>query len=456
MRRLQALLGADRAIFYTILWRACSAVVAPVNLVFVTTFLSPVTQGFFYTFSSILALQVVFELGLSQLIMQFTSHERSQLHWLLNKTLGGDQRAKSRLASLLRSSLIWYATAAVLVLLLVLPAGFWLFGLRPVAGESVGWQLPWTLFVLVSAVVFALLPLLAVLEGCGLVADIALMRLGQIVVGSPLMWVVLSQGKGLFALVAVKGVEVVWTLGWLVHRHRAVIRDLVWHTRLSALISWPKEVWPVQWRTALTWVSSLLITPLFNPLLFALDGPEEAGRMGLSISIISMINTVGLAWINTKAPTFGILIARRRFRELDELFFPALWKSLMAVVCGGASALAGTLALYAVGHPWSTRILAPTALALLAITSVLLHLIYSQAVYLRAHKAEPFVGIAVAVGAATGITSYVLGAAYGAIGICAGYLACTAIYLAVGNRIFQQRRHQWHSYPLPGFSQVSN
>jgi hypothetical protein len=445
----------DRAVFYTILWRSWSALVAPLNLLFVTSFLTPIAQGFFYTFGSILALQIIFELGLTQLILQFTSHERSLLNWLPGGILAGDPRAKSRLASLLRSSMIWYGAAAVLVILIVLPAGFLLFGLRSAESPSVMWRLPWVLFVSLSAVSFALLPVVAVLEGCGLVAEIALMRFGQVTTSTLLMWAVLWRGGALLALVAVKAAEVAWTLGWIVRRRRAVVHDLLLTPHHEDRIDWRDEVWPLQWRTALTWISSILITPLFNPLLFAFRGPAEAGRMGLSISIIAAINTVGLAWINARAPTFGMLIARQRFEDLDHIFFPALFRSTAVVMLGGVGVLLGTIYLHGAGHPWSARILDPSTLALLLITSVVLHLIYSEAVYLRAHKAEPFVVVAVVTSLATGVSSYLLVKSHGAAGISAGYLVCMAVYLAVGSLIFQQKRREWHEPALPPFSEIS-
>jgi hypothetical protein len=445
----------DRAVFYTVLWRSWSALVAPLNLLFVTSFLTPIAQGYFYTFGSILALQIIFELGLTQLILQFTSHERSLLNWLPDGTLAGDPRAKSRLASLLRSSMIWYGAAALLVILIVLPAGFLLFGLRSAESPSVMWRLPWILFVSLSAVSFALLPVVAVLEGCGLVAEIAIMRFGQITTATLLMWAVLWRGGALLALVAVKAAEVAWTLGWIVRRRRAVVRDLLRTPHQVDRIDWRDEVWPLQWRTALTWISSILITPLFNPLLFAFRGPAEAGRMGLSISIIAAINTVGLAWVNARAPTFGMLIARGRFEDLDRIFFPALFRSTAVVVFGGIAVLLGTIYLHGAGHAWSSRILDPSTLALLLITSVLLHLIYSEAVYLRAHKAEPFVVVAVVTSLATGISSYLLGKSHGAAGISTGYLICMAAYLAVGSIIFQQKRREWHQPALQQLTEVS-
>jgi hypothetical protein len=94
-------------------------------------------------------------------------------------------------------------------------------------------------------------------------------------------------------------------------------------------------------------------------------------------------------------------------------------------------------------------------LALLLITSVVLHLIYSEAVYLRAHKAEPFVVVAVVTSLATGVSSYLLVKSHGAAGISAGYLVCMAVYLAVGSLIFQQKRREWHEPALPPFSEIS-
>jgi hypothetical protein len=451
---LKQALGMDRAVFYTVLWRSWSALVAPINLLFVTSFLTPVAQGFFYTFGSILALQIIFELGLSQLILQFTSHERSRLNWTPDQTLTGDPQAKARLASLLKSSARWYGTAAVLVVLLVLPAGFLLFGMRQEETHAVMWRLPWLLFVLLSAVSFALLPLVAILEGCGRVAEIALMRFGQIATATLLMWAVLWQGGALLALVAMKVTEVAWTAG-IVFRRRALFRDLLATPPQHGRIEWRDEIWPVQWRTALTWVSSILITPLFNPLLFAFRGPAEAGRMGLSISIIAAINTVGLAWINARGPTFGMLIARRKFEDLDSIFFPALFKSSAVVVTGCVVVFLGALYLQASGHPWGARIVAPATLLVLLITAIVLHLIYAEAVYLRAHKAEPFVVVAVVVSLATGVSSYFLARSQGASGIAAGYLVWMTMYLIAGTYIFQQKRREWHASPARQLSEVA-
>jgi len=58
-------MGVDRAIFFTVLTRGWNASAGLVTIFLVSHFLSPVLQGYYYTFYSLIALQVFAELGLT-------------------------------------------------------------------------------------------------------------------------------------------------------------------------------------------------------------------------------------------------------------------------------------------------------------------------------------------------------------------------------------------------------
>ncbi len=45
-------------------------------------------------------------------------------------------------------------------------------------------------------------------------------------------------------------------------------------------ISWRREVWPFQWKIAVSWLCDYFIFQLFTPVLFAFRGPVEAGQDG--------------------------------------------------------------------------------------------------------------------------------------------------------------------------------
>ena len=59
-------LESDRAVGFTVLGRCLGGAVGlHVTLFLMTRFMSPVLQGYYYTFGSVLALAIFFELGLS-------------------------------------------------------------------------------------------------------------------------------------------------------------------------------------------------------------------------------------------------------------------------------------------------------------------------------------------------------------------------------------------------------
>ncbi|MDQ2801051.1 MAG: hypothetical protein M3Y13_15570, partial [Armatimonadota bacterium] len=194
---LQAV-GIDRAVGFTLISRSWLALSGLVSVLLLTRFLNPFQQAFYFGFVDVLALQVFFELGLSTVILQFASHERAKLEWTPAGLLEGDPIAKSRLALLLRFSLVWYGVVAVLVALLLLPGGFLFFSRHQPPGVSLAWQLPWLWIVLVTAGSLALSPMISLLEGCGLVAEIAGVQLVQNMIGSVLFWLTLLCHWGLY------------------------------------------------------------------------------------------------------------------------------------------------------------------------------------------------------------------------------------------------------------------
>ena len=134
-----------------------------VTLLLVVRFLSPDEQGYYYTFASLLAMQVLFELGMSFVVMQFASHEMAQLTWVHEGIVEGDKLAKGRLRSLLVLVTKWYGVIAVLIVVVILPAG-WIFFSVTYPQSKVNWQIAWIWLVLAAAINICFMPLLALLE----------------------------------------------------------------------------------------------------------------------------------------------------------------------------------------------------------------------------------------------------------------------------------------------------
>jgi len=458
IRRLLGAWGLDRAISFSVLERLWLVLSGPISILMLTRFLSRQEQGFYYTFSNLLGLQTFLELGLGYVIFQFTSHEKARLEWNGRGLLEGDPSAKTRLSLLLRLAMVWYLGIAVLAACVLLPAGLFFFGHHNVAGVS--WRTPWVWVTLVAALDLLFTPLISLIEGCGLVSETALIRVMQAVVSSLLTWALLFVGWKLQASPVGYALGVGCKIIWLWTRQRRWLLDLGrFAPRASALknisakeegaLDWKREVWPFQWRTALTSICAYFIFALFNPILFAARGPIEAGRMGLSLMLVFAVLSISGAWVGTKAPRFGVFVARRQWDELDRLFFPALWRSLLMVVIGFAILLGLVLWMQASGYRWGERVLTPLPLLLLMVASFCNHVGACLAVYLRAHKQEPFLVPTIVMGLLMVPSTYFLGQWFGATGMMAGYAVISfASSIVAGTSIFVRRRREWHIVSL--------
>lgn len=442
VRRAAHLLGVNRAVGFTVLARGWSILSGALTLLFIARFLSLTEQGYYYTFSSLVQIQVVFELGFSFVILQLAAHEISGLSVLSTGDLAGDPATHSRLASILQKSVRWYSVAAVLMGSVLLFSGFHFFSAH--AGTPVAWKLPWICIVLVAVLTFQMDPVFSFLEGCGFVAEVARMRLVQAISGTVLAWLLLTNHKGLFAPAAVIAGQAAAGFIFLFSKKRFLL-PLLRRKCGADIVGWRTEIWPFQWPMAVSFFCSYAIGQLFNPVVFAYRGPVEAGRMGMSLTMATALSTAAFAWMSTKASPFGSMVARRDFVVLDRVFLSALLQS-GSLLLGSDIVLLAALALIGRRFPQlAMRILPLPIFALLLAAMLLNHILFSQAIYLRAHKREPFMPLSILTALLVGGSTLVNGRLWGATGVTIGFFITGGIIpLLVGTYIFLTRRRMWH------------
>src|SRR6266567_4716494 len=261
-------MGIDRAIGFNILARAWSSSAGLITVALIARFLTPQQQGYYYTFGSLIALQIIFELGFSLVILQMASHERAHLSISEDGHISGDAVAHCRLASVLQKTVKWYSAGAVLLAIFLLFAGFHFFGTHRKPEDHVSWQIPWCFAVLAATVTFQVDPVLSFMEGCGFISNVARLRFVQATAGSVCAWLVLVSHHGLFAPATIICANAIGAIVWL-SRKRSLLLSLLRFKPGPNRIGWMKEVWPFQWRIALSWLCGYFIFQLFNHVLFA-------------------------------------------------------------------------------------------------------------------------------------------------------------------------------------------
>jgi hypothetical protein len=98
----------------------------------------------------------------------------------------------------------------------------------------------------------------------------------------------------------------------------------------------------------------------------------------------------------------------------------------------------------------AARLLTPWAFGLLLLTTLANQVIFSEAMYLRAHKREPFLVNSVTGAFFTFGTTWIMARFLGANAVALGYFLLTVLIgLPWGTWIFISKRRQWHGSPTP-------
>jgi hypothetical protein len=441
-------LRPDRAVRLVLATRVVQFASTPVTLLLVATRFSPVTQGFYYTFTNITAWTLVLELGLGMVLTQFASQEFAHLHWA-DGALAGEAGPLRHLMAILVKACRWYVAVALVAVVVFIPGGLAFFRAQA-QHYDVNYATPWIALVVLTALGLMAIPLVSVIEGCGQVVDVTRLRLAQTATANALLWGAILTGQALYApaLAAIGPVLVpaLW-FGW---RYRGLLRQIRdgFGAHVEAIVSWRRELFPMQWRIAVSWLAGFLVFSLFNPLLFRYQGAVVAGQMGMSLQLAAAPYLVGMSWLMTRAPRYGTLVRQRRWGELDTVARTGTVQALL-VWFGGSLAL---LLVVAAAKVWAPslghRVLSVAALAALCIANLVNICMQSMASYLRAHKAEPYVSISVTTGVLVAISCWMTAREATPLAMAIGYAAVTVVVeLPIAAAIFIRKRREWHAVP---------
>ncbi|HVZ82154.1 MAG TPA: hypothetical protein VG893_00665 [Terracidiphilus sp.] len=414
-------LGIDAPVAYVFLGRIANIVGSTGTVLLIARTLTPVEQGYYYTLLSLVALQIVFELGFSFVIQQLAAHESVHLRFGKHGAMDGTTSAQARLASVLRLSMRWYTVAAVGMVVLIAPLGSLFFAHHAAEHVQVDWRGPWLCAICASAFSLWCMPFYAFLEGCGQVRAVAALRLRQALASTALAWTALLLHHGLYAPALVIAAQIAVGLLFLFGNRRLLLALLRVPLQDNA-VRWRADVWPFQWRIAISWMCTYFTMQVFVPILFALRGAVEAGQMGMSLSITGYMTVLALSWTSTKATPFGNLIARGELHALDQLFQRSMRQSLGAFAALACTVCLGAAALPAFAPHLAARMLPAHLLAVLALGAGANCAVQCMATLLRSFKREPFLVLSLAAAAVTLSLGSLAATRWGTAGAVFSYL----------------------------------
>lgn len=450
LRTIAQKMGVDKAIAYSSGARVIQGFTGVGSMFFISTFLTGVEQGFYFTFGSILALQVFFELGLTGIMTQYVAHEASHLTLDENGEYHGEERYKSRLASLVHFCVKWYAVLAVLIFVFLNVVGFIYFNqFGDNQGETVEWQTPWILISIATAIQLFVSPLTSILTGLGFVKQTSKISFYQQLITPLCIWTGLVCGLKLY----VTGIGYLINVSiWFLLTHRQGLLEILnnlWNLRITERVAYMAEIFPYQWRIALSWVSGYFVFQLFNPVLFATEGAVVAGQMGMTLQALNAISAFSMSWLNTKVPLYSKLIALKDYVQLDVIFNKTLKQ--MILICTFLLILFYVfitlirMTQFQIGDTiFADRFLDYLPMLLMMIPVLLQQFVNSWATYLRCHKKEPFLVNSIVAGSLCMGSTLLFGNMYGLYGVTIGYCVIQICMFPWGGWIYNYNKKKWH------------
>lgn len=404
-------LGLDAAISYVLAGKLISVLSYASIILLMPHFLSSEAQGYYFTFNSIVALQIFFELGVATVITQFVSHEMSGLRYdFEEKKIVGNANNKQRYFSIIRFSVKWYGVIAGLIIIVVGPIGYKFFSSE--GASDINWLVPWIALTITTAINVFFVSIISIAEGCGLVAKVNKVRVVQTSISACLAIIFLVSGNGLFGVASI-AIAGCFTYVYFINKYfRKNIKE-AWvltdeDSSLHTPISWKKEIFPMQWRIALSWMSGYFIFFIMTPISFKYFGPIYAGRLGMSMAVCNIIMATGLAWISTKYSRWGTLISSQNRKEFDISYRTSVIQStgfvLLCFICVGA----GLVLFDRLGFAFANRFLSPYYFITLTLAMLGNHLAACLATYIRAHKEEKMTFVTLIMAVITTIALFIV------------------------------------------------
>lgn len=439
--------GVDKAIAYSSGARIVQSVAGVLLVFIIASFLTAEEQGYYFTFNSVLSIQVFFELGFTTIITQFVAHEVSHLKELKDHTYEGEQYYKSRLSSLLHFSIKWYGIASLLFLFIVVFFGLMFF---EGADEVVSWKMPWLLISIATAVKMFQSPITAILMGLDKVTEMNKIVFFQQLITPIVLCVGLVCKMKLYVL----GLSSIATiLVWFYYICKPATMSLlinVYKEPILDRVRYVSEIFPYQWRIALSSLSGYFIFYFLTPILFKYQGAIVAGQVGLTISIISTVQAMSMSWLNTKTPLYSRLIALKQYDELDHVFAKTMKQMLS--ICSCLMILAALVLTFidyidlTIGNTKiANRFLIGVPLIFLMIAYFSDQFTFSWASYLRCHKKEPFLWLSIVSGLLC-LAAVFISAQFASISVVVFcYMLARLVAVPWGYVVYRRCKTKWHN-----------
>jgi O-antigen/teichoic acid export membrane protein len=289
------------------------------------------TQGYYYTFSSILGINLFFELGLGPVIQNYASHEWSNLKYNSTyKIIEGDPESLNRLSSIFKFGFKWFIISSFFFfLILILVGSFFLMSLK---NQDQNWIAPWFLISFLSSCNYIFTPIWALLEGCNQVKKMYKFRFLQVVCNNLFLWFAIYFKLELWAISISTLISIITSILFLNKNYFYFLSQLINNKSQKINNRLKKDFLQLQVKSALNSFGNFFSYSFFTPIIIKFLGSSIAGKFGMTYSMISLIANFSTSILTPKLPSMAIYASQKNLLSLNNLFFKILKSAIFFII----------------------------------------------------------------------------------------------------------------------------
>jgi len=362
-------------------FRIVHALFAIITLYFITQYLTPEEQGWYYTFLSFSALIHLFDFGLSMALVHASAIEFVKLKWGNSGLIIGENYRNFK--DFISIAFIKYKKLGLIFFIIIFPFGIYYFSQSQTA-QNHYWLIPWFIHCSVAALSLLCIPFLSIVEGSGNLKEIYTLKIIQIIIGSTLCCLLIYFNYPLIAPSMILFSLVLTTLLWLIfyrNNNLPVLSDS------NNSYKWKENIGSFKNKVGITFLGSYLFAQIYTPILFYFENPELAGQFSLSLAIANMIGLISSSWIAANIPKMTTAVAKNELNIFKNIFKKSFYTSSAFLFFS----IIIIISLYTLFNDYeiSTRLLSFYNFTGILLVIFMNHIINTIVIYLRCFKEEP-------------------------------------------------------------------
>jgi hypothetical protein len=373
-------IGIDAKVGSGLAVKFLSMIAGPVGAFIVVFNLSTEKQGLYYLFNSILALRILFDLGVGTSVVQITSHLRA-------KNEDSDKKIKPEFVAIVNR---WMLNVSLIYGILAGLGGYIFISSKIHNLDGVTGA--WALFVIVSTMQFASQGKWSILEGLDKIKESNSLRIKNSLIQYIVQWSLLFWGLELYSFCIAASIAFL-SQEYYFYKKYDWLNQYKYDKSRETVATYKNDLLALIKKASQTYLAGYFVFQIQQPICFHFLGPESLAKLGFTQTIANMMLGIPVVWLSMNFPNFSYLIATNKVDEARKEFVTK-WRQSLVMTCITFVASIIGLEILRKFEKFGDRIL-DTDQVIVLVSSLTLHAVSMGMIYWpRSFKVEPFTKIA--------------------------------------------------------------